>query len=168
VPLHRAFRRKREYAPGETGKLAVQFKVGTSEGTQSHVVTLVTAEPDSRTYSLTLIAEPPKTSFETASPASSVSETQLLWRKRPYEAKRLEVATGSAGDFRFTYHTDRAEMFEIAVLPSSEGGKRLLEITPTPQAVPGKADLTLTLEHPNGTQSVHVVALQIFPEPRRR
>jgi hypothetical protein len=151
---------KKHLSPGETGTVVVTYKIGASEGPQSHTITLLTNETGGTTYTLTVKADLPASPRATLPRVVNVTPTLLFWSKKPFATKTIRVDLRGFDGAKLTA-TCANPIFSISINISADKHEALIAITPDASATDARAELLLSLEHPTEKIAAPPVALTL-------
>ena len=159
---------KREYAPGESGEILVNYNIGINEGNQSQTITVITSETTENSYMLTFNAELPRGLRGAIPSVEPVAPRQLFWSQKPYETKTVTVDLKTTQGSRFKVACDAGATFQIETETSAEKKEARIKITPVSTGGEMRGELTVSLETENGSNSNYKVSLRILPEKAAR
>ncbi|MGC4073579.1 MAG: DUF1573 domain-containing protein [Nibricoccus sp.] len=151
---------KMHFAPGETGVVSVTYKIGSNEGPQSQIITLLTNEKDGSAYTLTFKADIPKRTRAELPHVVPVTPTFLFWSKKPFQTKTVNVDLRGLEEANVSATCTHAG-FKVSINDSADKQGAVLEITPADSMSDVHDELIITIKSKASKVVSYPVALTI-------
>lgn len=136
-----AIMEKKEYAPGEKGKVEATFAFGNRKGLQQKTIIVSTEKPDGRNYVLQLRADIPD--------SVKVSKEKLTWQVGdPLEPQTFEIDVLDPGKTEIKGLVVRDKTFEATLEPIDPPKKYRVKVRPLTTEARARSFIRLSLAEP--------------------